>query len=81
MSEFLRVHKERFKYVHMELHLDLATGGHLDTKVISVMKMEKSNLPSEARGTLGSPFMAPTNYERVKKVKKPAPKKEDERPD
>ncbi|MFH0940204.1 MAG: hypothetical protein V1899_13130 [Planctomycetota bacterium] len=81
MSEFLHVHKDRFKYVPMELHLDLAAGGHLDTKVISVMKMEKINLSSESRGTLGSPFTAPNNYEQVQKTKKPPPKKEDERPD
>ena len=75
MADFLRVHKETFKYVPMELHLDLAAGGSLDTKVVSVTKVEKSKLDFTSRGTMGNPFMVPENLEE-RKIRRPPPKQE-----
>ncbi len=59
----MRKHKETFKRLPMELHLDLAAGGRLDTKVISVTKTEKSALDVSGRGALGSPFSIPEGYD------------------
>jgi hypothetical protein len=64
MSDFLKKNKETFKRVPMELHLELAAGGRLDTKVVSVNKMDKASLSTVAgRGKLGSPFDIPEEYE------------------
>ena len=84
LSEFLRQNKETFKYVPMELHLNLAVGGRLDTKVVSVAFIENAKLDLSSRGDLGSPFNVPTDYEEGQK--KPGPKTEkndgsQERPD
>lgn len=77
MAEFLRKHKETFKKVPMELHLDLAAGGKLDTKVISIARTE--HVDPNARGSLGSPFVIPEDYEE-RQSRRPVPKK-DTRPD
>ena len=84
LAEFLHQNKETFKYVPMELHLDLAAGGRLDTKVIRVALTDNSKLDFTSRGKLGSPFDVPTDYE--ERQKKPGPKTEkndgsQERPD
>ena len=64
MADFLKKNKETFKRVPMELHLELAAGGRLDTKVVSVNKMDKASLSTAAgRGKLGSPFDIPEEYE------------------
>lgn len=63
MAEFMHRHKETFKRMPMELHLDLAAGGRLDTKVVSVTKTEKSALDASGRGGLGSPFAIPEGYD------------------
>jgi len=63
MADFMRKHKETFKRMPMELHLDLAAGGRLDTKVVSVTKTEKSALDAAERGNLGSPFVVPEGYD------------------
>jgi hypothetical protein len=75
MAEFLRLHKESFKFVPMELHLDLAAGGRLDTRVIAVSKVELDKLP-DARGGLGAPFVVPP-YEEKQKRKIPQKKEEE----
>jgi hypothetical protein len=77
MSDFLREHKEKFKYVPMELHLDLAAGGSLDTKVISVEKIERSKLPS--RGKLGDAFAIPPYEEEPKRRISTTPPKRDDK--
>jgi len=79
LADFLHANKEAFKYVPMELHLDLAAGGHLDTKVISVKKVKRENLDFKARGTLGNPFEVPTDYKDGNK-KRPPVRKEDDKP-
>lgn len=76
MSEFLRLHKDTFKFVPMELHLDLAAGGRLDTRVIAVSKVELDKL-SDARGGLGPPFTVPPYEE---KPKRKIPQKKEEEP-
>jgi hypothetical protein len=63
LSDFMKRHKDTFKHMPMELHLDLAAGGRLDTKVVSVTKTEKSAIESGGRGTLGSPFVVPEGYD------------------
>ncbi len=67
MADFLREHRANFKQVPMELHLDLAYGGTLDTKTISVSRMDKATLDPKLRGALGSPFEVPGNYEEKQK--------------
>ena len=72
MAKFLSEHRDVFKFVPMELHLDLAAGGKLDTKVISVEKVERATLASPAlRGNLGNPFEVPAYEE---KMRRPMPK-------
>jgi hypothetical protein len=78
MADFLRVHRETFKYVPMELHVDLAAGGQLDTSVVSVKKVRRDKLDEGARGKLGSPFVVPEDYELVQKKVKPPVKKDKE---
>jgi len=81
MAGFLHKHKDLFKRVPMELHLDLAAGGKLDTKVLSVTKAEENALDLGARGDLGSPFAIPPDYEeRQRRVPVKLEKKE-EKPD
>ena len=79
MSEFMRKHKDQFKKMPMELHLELAAGGRLDTKVVSFEKIDKERVTSNLRGTLGSPFVVPDNYDETRRA--PAPPKKDDRPD
>lgn len=77
MAEFLHDNKDAFKRVPMELHLDLAAGGRLDTKVVSVKQTSTDKLDVSARGALGNPFEVPADYsEVVKRVPKPKPDKE-----
>jgi len=74
LSDFLKKNHETFKRVPMELHLDLAAGGTLDTKVVSVMKINKENVDVKVRGGLGSPFELPADYkETAKTLTKPKP--------
>jgi len=82
MSKFLSEHKSVFKYVPMELHLDLAAGGKLDTQVVNVQKMSLTSLDPKARGTLGSPFDLPP-YEEKQHAPPPrkVPTKKEEKPD
>lgn len=78
MSEFLKRNKETFKRVPMELHLELAAGGRLDTKIISVNRMEKSALSAITnRGSLGSPFNIPEEYEEKARRLPVTPEKKD----
>ncbi|HYG74172.1 MAG TPA: hypothetical protein VEK08_04125 [Planctomycetota bacterium] len=79
MSEFMRRNKESFKKLPMELHLDLAAGGRLDTKVVSFEKVDKDRVTSNLRGALGSPFVIPENYDETRRVA--APPKTNDRPD
>jgi hypothetical protein len=81
MADFLRKHKDTFRHVPMELHLDLAAGGKLDTKVLSVTKVDQASLDAGARGTLGSPFVIPDNYEEQPRRPPARPEKKDEKPD
>lgn len=78
MSEFLKRNKETLRKVPMELHLDLAAGGHLDTQVISVKKVPHSKLDLSQRGNLGDPFVIPEYETRL--LRPNAPKTND-RPD
>lgn len=79
MADFLRKHKDVFKHVPMELHLDLAAGGRLDTKVVSITKMDAGSLDA-ARAPLGNPFIIPAGYD--EQQRRPAPKVDKkERPD
>jgi len=80
LAEFLHANKEAFKYVPMELHLDLAAGGRLDTKVVSVKKLKRENLDINARGALGNPFEVPDSYKDGAKIKRPPVRKEDDKP-
>jgi hypothetical protein len=78
MADFMREHKDKFKYVPMELHLDLAAGGTLDTKVVSVEKLEKAKLSPRA---LGDAFVIPP-YVEVQKRRPPTPKRDEkDKPD
>jgi len=77
MSEFLKRNKETLRKVPMELHLDMAAGGHLDTKVISVKRVPHAKLDLAERGGLGDPFVVP-EYE--SRMKRPAPAKTDDVP-
>ena len=74
LSDFLRENKETFKKVPMELHIDLAAGGKLDTKVVSVEKTTISKLDFSSRGALGNPFEIPANYTEKDKTLTPKPK-------
>jgi hypothetical protein len=79
LANFLKEHKEAFAKVPMELHLELAAGGHLDTKVVSVEKLSRDRLA--AVRPLGDPLTLPADYaERARKPVKIAPP-ENERPD
>jgi hypothetical protein len=75
MADYLRENKDKFKYVPMELSLDLAAGGTLHTKVVSVQKIEKAKLA--ARGALGDPFTAPAYAEVEKRRPAAAPKRDE----
>ncbi|HYF50134.1 MAG TPA: hypothetical protein VEJ63_12060 [Planctomycetota bacterium] len=79
MADFLHANKETFKYVPMQLHLDLAAGGTLDTKVVSVKKVKRENLDLKARGALGNPFEVPESYKEPPK-KRPPQRTEDDKP-
>jgi hypothetical protein len=63
LAGFMRKHKETFKHLPMELHLELAAGGRLDTKVITVTNVDRNEFNTNSRGGLGNPFTAPANYE------------------
>lgn len=78
MSEFLKRNKETLRRVPMELHLDLAAGGHLDTQVVSVKRVPHSKLDLAERGGLGDPFVIP-EYE--SRLTRPAAPKVNDRPD
>jgi hypothetical protein len=80
MSDFMRKHKETFKRMPMELHLDLAAGGRLDTKVVNVTKTEKSAIDASNRGNLGSPFTVPEGYDE-KSHATPRPPNKNDKPD
>jgi hypothetical protein len=71
LSDFLRENKDTFKKVPMELHIDLAAGGKLDTVVVSVDKTTASKLDFTSRGPLGSPFEIPGNYTDKDKTQTP----------
>lgn len=62
LADFLRENKDTFKKVPMELHIDLAAGGKLDTKVVNMTKTTTDKLDITARGALGNPFEVPANY-------------------
>jgi len=81
MAAFLHKNKDIFKRVPMELHLDLAAGGKLDTKVLSVTKVEEKGLDLGARGNLGLPFVIPADYEERQRRPMPRVEKKEERPD
>ena len=81
MAGFLHKHKDLFKRVPMELHLNLAAGGKLDTKVLSVTKVEEPALDTGARGTLGSPFVIPPDYQERPRRGAIKPEKKEEKPD
>ena len=78
MSEFLKRNREAMRKVPMELHLDLAAGGTLDTQVVSVKKVPHGKLDLAARGTLGDPFSIP-QYE--VRERRPTPRNEKDRAD
>jgi hypothetical protein len=72
MSDFLRHNRNELRKVPMELHLDLAAGGTLDTKVLSVKRVAPDKLNLAARGSLGDPFVVPEYEERMRRpVAKP----------
>ena len=81
MADFLHKHKDLFKHLPMELHLDLAAGGRLDTRMLSVTKVEVNGLDLGARGDLGTPFVVPPDYEERQRRPQPKVEKKDERPD
>ena len=63
MTAFLHKHEDIFKHVPMELHLDLAAGGKLDTRTVSVTKVADKDLDLAARGgpwATRSPFLKAT---------------------
>ncbi|MEI6234092.1 MAG: hypothetical protein WCT04_13640 [Planctomycetota bacterium] len=66
MAQFLKDNKATFSRVPMEMHLELAEGGKLDLKVISVKSMKVEALDPKARA-LGSPFEIPEGYTLVRK--------------
>lgn len=71
MALYLRENKATFGHVPMEMHLQLAEGGKLDVKVISVKKTTKNALDPKAR-SLGDPFVIPDDYKLERKyVPKP----------
>jgi hypothetical protein len=69
MAGFIKDHKATFRKVPMELHLELAAGGHLDTRVVSVTKTEKAQMNALTR-PLGDPFTVPAGYEEKEKKRK-----------
>lgn len=78
MSEFLKRNRDVMRKVPMELHLDLAAGGKLDTQVVSVKKVAQDKLDLAARGNLGDPFSIP-QYE--VREKRPTPRNDKDRAD
>ncbi len=68
MAKFLQENDKVFKRLPMEMHLQLAAGGKLDTKVVSIEKTDSSSLNPELR-------KAPPGYREKKERKPPPPKK------
>lgn len=60
-----------FDRVPMEMHIDLAVGGKLDTKVISVKKLKRNEFDPKSRA-LGDPFAMPADYTPIAKKSGPA---------
>ena len=61
MAAFLKENKTTFTRLPMELHVDLAAGGKLDTKVISVKQLKADEFDPKSRA-LGDPFLIPADY-------------------
>jgi hypothetical protein len=61
LSQFLHERTALFDRVPMEMHIDLAAGGKLDTKVVSVKKMLRTAFDPQSR-PLGNPFVVPPGY-------------------
>jgi hypothetical protein len=78
LAGFLKANQATFRKVPMETHLELAAGGHLDTKVVSVAKTDRAKLGPDVR-ELGNPFEVPPDYK--ERAKKPPEMPNDERPD
>lgn len=67
MAQFLKDNKAALGHVPMELHLELAEGGKLDTKVVSVKKMKIGEFDVKTR-PLGDPFEYPKGYALIRKL-------------
>lgn len=65
MSNYLQKHKDIFHRLPMEMHLNLAAGGTLDTKVVSVKRVKRSELDP-------SIHQVPAGYKERRKRKPPA---------
>lgn len=80
MAKFLKNNVGTFARVPMEMHIDLAAGGKLDTKVVSVKKIKAEAFDPKSRA-LGDPYLVPADYTAPKPRLAPAapvesPKKE-----
>ena len=67
MAQFLKDNKTVFGHVPMEMHLQTAEGGKLDTKVVSVTKMKLAEFDAKTR-PLGDPFEFPKGYALIRKL-------------
>lgn len=61
MAAFLKENKTVFSRLPMELHVDLAAGGKLDTKVVSVKQLKADEFDPKSRA-FGDPFLIPADY-------------------
>lgn len=71
LSKYLKENKTALRKVPMEMHLTLAAGGKLDTKVTSVKKTVVEAFDPKARA-LGNPFEIPADYAKPKPRLMPA---------
>lgn len=67
MAQFLKSKQSTFSRVPMEMHIQTAEGGKLDTKVVKVTKMKFEAFDPKAR-EFGNPFEKPEGYSIVRKL-------------
>jgi len=67
MAQFLKSKPAVFSRVPMEMHLQTAEGGKLDTKVVNVTKMKLDAFDPKTR-PLGNPFVTPEGYSIVRRI-------------
>jgi hypothetical protein len=81
MADFIRKNRDAFKRVPMELHLDLAAGGTVDSRVTAIEKLDLAAVERAPRGGLGGPFAVPADYNEQARHLPVRPDKKADRPD